>query len=364
MLAKAKTYYIKTFGCQANEADSEKIASFLDQAGLRESREIKRADLVVINSCAVRQSAEDRAIGLVHNLSQKTKRPIIIVSGCFLYHNKKYLYGKLGQKVDHFIRTAFWPEFIARYWRVKVEQDRVKRKTTNPVYVPIMEGCNNFCTYCVVPHARGREKSFLPKKIICQVNQAIISGYQDILLLGQNVNSYGKDLKEKDLVFLRKETKFGTPFAALLAKLNDLKGLKKISFLTSNPQDLDDDIIRALTLSRVDRQLHLPVQSGDDDMLKIMNRKYTALQYIKLVKKIKKTIPEIKISTDIIVGFPGETEEQFQNTVSLCREINFNKAYINKYSPRPQTEAAKLEDDVSWSEKKRRWQILDQLING
>jgi len=184
------------------------------------------------------------------------------------------------------------------------------------------------------------------------------------LLLGQNVNSYGKDLKEKDLVFLRKETKFGTPFAALLAKLNDLKGLKKISFLTSNPQDLDDDIIRALTLSRVDRQLHLPVQSGDDDMLKIMNRKYTALQYIKLVKKIKKTIPEIKISTDVIVGFPGETEEQFQNTVSLCREINFNKAYINKYSPRPQTEAAKLEDDVSWSEKKRRWQILDQLING
>ena len=349
-----KTYHIRTFGCQANEADSERIAGFLDQAGLEEAKEINRADLVVINSCAVRQSAEDRVVGLAHNLSQKTKRPTIIVSGCLLYHNKKYLQGKFGHKVDYFVKTNSWPEFIAWHWQIKVKREQMRRKTTKPVYIPMMEGCNNFCSYCVVPYARGREKSVLPEAIICQVKQAIASGHQEVLLLGQNVNSYGKDLKNTNLV---------TPFAALLANLNNFKKLKKISFLTSNPQDLDDDIIQALTLPKIDRQLHLPVQSGDDEILKAMNRKYTVIQYIELIKKIRKKVPEVKISTDIIVGFPGESEKQFQNTVNLCREIGFNKAYINKYSPRPQTAAAKLEDNVAWSEKKRRWQILDQLIN-
>lgn len=363
MLAKTKTYYIKTFGCQANEADSEKIASFLDQAGLSEAKRIEEAKLVVINSCAVRQSAEDRAIGLVHNLSQRNSRPMVIVSGCLLYHNRKYLKEKFHSgTVDFFVKNADWPEFIFDHWAVRVNQKQVKRKLLGTAYIPIMEGCNNFCTYCVVPFARGRERSLRPKEVICQVRQAIKSGYREVLLLGQNVNSYGKDLEETDLAFLG-QTDFRTPFAALLAKLNRQKGLEKISFLTSNPQDLDDDIIRALALAKIDRQLHLPVQSGNDDILKAMNRKYTALQYIELVEKIKEMVPEIKISTDIIVGFPGETEEQFQNTVSLCRKVGFNKAYINKYSPRPQTAAFRLEDNVPWSEKKRRWQILDQLIN-
>ena len=349
-----KTYHIKTFGCQANKADSERIAGFLDQAGLEETEEISRADLVVVNTCAVRQSAEDRAIGLSHNLSKRNKRPVIILSGCLLYHNRGYLQEKLKGKVDSMIKTEDWPKFVFDYWGIEVDQSKTKRKTLEAAYIPIMEGCNNFCTYCVVPYARGREKSVLPEAIIRQVKQAIASGYQEVLLLGQNVNSYGKDLKEINLV---------TPFAALLANLNDFKKLKKISFLTSNPQDLDDDIIQALTLPKIDRQLHLPVQSGDDEILKAMNRKYTVIQYIELIKKIRKEVPEVKISTDIIVGFPGESEKQFQNTVNLCRKIGFNKAYINKYSPRPQTAAAKLEDNVAWSKKKRRWQILDQLIN-
>lgn len=362
MLTKAKTYYIKTFGCQANVADSEKIASFLDQAGLREAERIEEAELVVVNSCAVRQSAEDRAVGLVHNLSQRNNRPKVVISGCLLYHNRKYLKEKFcSSKVDFFVKNADWPEFIFDHWAVEVDQKQVKRKLTETAYIPIMEGCNNFCTYCVVPYARGREKSLKPEEVICRIRQAIKLGYQKILLLGQNVNSYGKDLKGADLAFLG-QTK--TPFAALLAKLSRQKGLEKISFLTSNPQDLDSDIIEALSLPKIDRQLHLPVQSGDDDILKTMNRKYTALQYIELVKKIKRAVPKIKISTDIIVGFPGETEEQFQNTVSLCRRVGFNKAYINKYSPRPKTAAAKLEDSVSWAEKKRRWRILEQLING
>jgi tRNA-2-methylthio-N6-dimethylallyladenosine synthase len=358
---QSKTYYIKTFGCQANVADSEKIAGFLIQAGLEEAQTIDKADIVVINSCSVRQSAEDRAIGLAHNLSQKKPRPLIIITGCLLYHQKKYLKEKLGQKVDFMVKTKKWPEFIVNNWAIEVK-DQPQRKSRKMAYVPIMEGCNNFCTYCVVPHARGREQSVLPEEVICQVNQAIKSGYQQVLLLGQNVNSYGKDLKKTSLKYLR-QTGLKTPFAGLLFKLNGLKNLKKISFLTSNPQDLDGDIISALSLPKINRQLHLPVQSGDDQILAAMNRKYTTVQYIKLVEKIRKKIPDIKISTDIIVGFPGETKRQFQNTVSFCQKVGFNKAYINKYSPRPQTAAAKLTDSVSWAEKKRRWRVLEKMIN-
>jgi len=364
IFTKAKTYYIKTFGCQANEADSEIIASFLDQAGLSEVKKIEKADLVVINSCAVRQSAEDRAIGLVHNLSQRDNRPIVIVSGCLLYHDRRYLKEKFRSGiVDFFVKNADWPEFIFDHWAVRVDQKKVKRKLPEIAYIPIMEGCNNFCTYCVVPFARGRERSLLPQEVFRQVSQAIKSGYRKILLLGQNVNSFGKDLKKTELVSLRAETGFETPFAALLAYLNNFDRLEKISFLTSNPWDLDDDIIQALALPKIDRQLHLPVQSGDEKILRAMNRKYTVVQYIKLIKKIREAVPGVKISTDIIVGFPGETEEQFQNTVNLCKRIGFSQAYINKYSRRPQTAAFRLGDDVPWSEKKRRWQILDKLIN-
>ncbi|MCJ7793247.1 MAG: radical SAM protein [Candidatus Marinimicrobia bacterium] len=176
-------------------------------------------------------------------------------------------------------------------------------------------------------------------------------GYREIILLGQNVNRYGQNLKPK-----RK-------FSDLLCRLHQIKGIKKISFITSNPWDLTDDLIEAMSLPKIDRQLHLPVQSGDDQVLKKMNRPYTALQYLKLVEKIKNKIPEIKISTDIIVGFPGETKEAFENTVKLCKKVNFTKAYIAKYSPRLGTAAFKINDNVSPEEKKRRWQFLEELIN-
>lgn len=220
-----------------------------------------------------------------------------------------------------------------------------KHKKKTSAFVPIMEGCDHFCSYCVVPYARGKEISRPFEEIVCEVEELARRGYREITLLGQNVNSYRPS------------------FARLLRRLHQIKGIKKISFITSNPWDLTDDIIEAMSLPKIHRYLHLPVQSGDNKVLKKMNRPYTALQYIKLVKKIRKKIPDIKIGTDIIVGFPSETKKAFQNTVDLCKKVGFVKAYIAKYSPRPGTAAFKFKDNVSPEEKKRRWRILEELIN-
>ena len=346
-----KTYYLKTFGCQANLADSEKVENYLRSAGLTPVKESKKAAWVIINSCSVRQSAENRVYGLVNNL-QKLKienlKLKIILTGCMLYHPIEHLKKRLPG-VDYFVRISDWPEFIEAHFNAS--QHRGEKEVSVVEYkgyalVPIMEGCNNFCAYCVVPYARGREQSRPMKEIINKVKDLIKKGHYKILLLGQNVNSYDF-----------------TSFATLLIELNKIKELKKIAFLSSNPWDLTDDIIKAMTLPKITRHLHLPVQSGDKEILRKMNRKYTPIQYIELVNKIRKEIPDIKISTDIIVGFPGETKKQFRHTVDLCRKIGFCQAFINKYSPRPGTAAYKMEDNVSIVEKKRRWRVLDDLIN-
>jgi len=346
-----RTYFIKTFGCQANLADSEKIDSYLLSAGLTPIKEYKKASWVIINSCSVRQSAENRVYGLINNLQKLKVENLelkVILTGCMLYHPIKYLKKRLPG-VDYFVRTPDWPKFIEAHF------DTLKYRSRNIVsvseykgyaLVPIMEGCNNFCSYCVVPYARGREQSRPMKEVINKVKDLIKKGHYRVLLLGQNVNSYDF-----------------TSFATLLVELNRIKELKKIAFLSSNPWDLTDDIIEAMALPKVARHLHLPVQSGDKEILRRMNRKYTPLQYIELVNKIRKKIPDIKISTDIIVGFPGETKKQFQYTIDLCQKIGFCKAFINKYSPRPGTAAYKMEDDIPIAEKKRRWRILDNLIN-
>jgi tRNA-2-methylthio-N6-dimethylallyladenosine synthase len=211
--------------------------------------------------------------------------------------------------------------------------------------VPIMEGCNNFCSYCVVPYARGREVSRLFDEIICEAEELAKRGYKEITLLGQNVNSYQPS------------------FAKLLETLHKIPEIQKISFLTSNPWDLTDEIIEAMSLPKIDRYLHLPVQAGSDEILAKMNRKYTTKEYLRLVEKIRKKIPDIKIGTDIIVGFPEETEERFNQTVELAEKVGFVKAYIAMYSPREQTAAFKMPDDVPHKEKKRRWEVLDNLIN-
>lgn len=332
-----KKYYIKTFGCQANEADSERIARLYQEKGFKPAKKIEEADVIIINTCSVRESAENRVYGLIHNLISHQSSIInhqkIILAGCLLRYGVTTLRKKLPQ-VDEFLRMEDY--------RFNLPPVRGEKKTA---LVPIMEGCSHYCSYCVVPHARGREKSRPFEEIVCEVEKLVKQRYKEIVLLGQNVNSYQPSL------------------AKLLQRLNEVPGLKKISFLTSNPWDLTEDIIQSIKLPKIDKYLHLPVQSGDDKVLKKMNRPYTALQYIKLIEKIRRKTPEIKIGTDIIVGFPGETEKAFENTVKLCQKIGFVKAYVAKYSPRPGTAAYKFKDDVSPQEKKRRWRILEELIN-
>lgn len=360
-------YFIKTFGCAANVADSEKIAGYYESEGYKPAKSINEADVIIINSCSVREAAENRVYGLINNLGKlKTKnlKLKIILTGCMLRYGKSALQTKLPV-VDEFKK-------ISEYQNLKSSFLNLKSKVQ--ALVPIMEGCNNFCTYCVVPYARGREKSIPFEEIICEVEKLVGSGTKEITLLGQNVNSYGKDFKEDEKqpilnylndIYHLSDKKFQdmTLFSLLLTVLNNVKGLQKIKFLTSNPWDLTDDIIEALKLPKIDKYLHLPVQSGDDKILKKMNRHYTAKQYFDLTNKIKREIPEITIGTDIIVGFPGETEEQFQNTVKLIKKVGFVKAYVAIYSPRPQTAAFKLKDNVPHKEKRRRWLVLDQLIN-
>ena len=324
-----------------NEADSERIAAGYESRGWQKAETIDGADEILINTCSVRESAEHRVLGLVNNLiKKKKKKQKIILTGCMLYHGITSLKKKLPG-VDEFKPIK---EFNT--------SPNLKFKNSNLKLVPIMEGCNNFCTYCVVPYSRGREKSRPFAEILCEVEELAKRGYKEIMLLGQNVNAYGQDLSDAKATF-----------ANLLRTLNDLSGLEKISFMTSNPWDLTDEIIEALKLPKIDRYLHLPVQSGDDEILKMMNRHYKASDYLNLVKKIKKQIPNMQIGTDIIVGFPGETEEQFLNTFKLCKKVGFVKAYIAMYSPRPQTAAFKFKDDVLHKEKKRRFRILDKLIN-
>lgn len=344
-----------------NQVESERLAAVMEGKGYKLAKKIEEADLVIINTCSVRESAENRVFGLIRNLTNNSpqkkayarfggeaKKRKIILTGCMVGSatgdRRRYSLKTLKQRLPGVDEFKTINELIGQ---TKVSPKRLIGRPAGKrhAFVPIMSGCNHFCTYCVVPYARGKEISRPFKEIIKEVECLAQQSYQHITLLGQNVNSYQPS------------------FAKLLKRLHEIKGLKKISFLTSNPWDLTDEIIEAMRLPKIDRQLHLPVQSGDNKILKKMNRPYTVLQYIKLVEKIRKKIPEIKISTDIIVGFPGETEKAFENTVKLCQEVGFSKAYLAKYSPRPGTAAYKMKDKVPPQEKKRRWQVLEKLIN-
>jgi tRNA-2-methylthio-N6-dimethylallyladenosine synthase len=328
-----------------NVSDSERIVGKYEARGWKKAMRMEEADEIIINTCSVRQSAEDRVFGLASKLqSCKAAKPWlkIILTGCMMRLPLKVLREKLPA-VDEFIKIS----------DLTRNSQFVIRNSDRHAYVPISNGCDHFCTYCVVPYARGQEKSRPFEEIVCEVKELVKRGYREIVLLGQNVNSYYDDTYHHS----------GEGFADLLREIHEIDEIKKISFLTSNPWDLTGEIIEAIKLPKIDRYLHLPVQSGDDEILRRMNRKYTAREYLDLVKKIRTAIPEIKIGTDIIVGFPGETEAQFENTVRLVKRVGFVKAYVAQYSPRWGTAAAKLPDDVPKKEKKRRWQILDDLIN-
>jgi len=375
-------FFVKTFGCIQNTADSERIRFFYLNKGFEEVKTWKEANLVIINSCIVRESAENRVYGLIneidkHNRSQmldlRSKKNIkIIVTGCLAgLANKDKNKTKLKQlKRDFPTVSEFMPI-------EKISFDiKPLRDNKDMALIPISFGCSNFCSYCIVPFARGQERSRKMEDILKEVDEVTRTGFKKVMLIGQNVNSYGTDLKpsrakggtspDREATYLvhMGKKRFLSLFPKLLEEVAK-KDLEKISFVSSNPWDFSDELIDTIAkYKNIDRLLHLPFQAGDDEILKKMNRGYTFTQYLELVNKIKSKIPEVRFSTDIIIGFPGEDEKAFQNTVKLCKKVGFEIAYLNKYSPRKGTVSAKIyNDDIPMSEKKRRWNLLNDLIN-
>jgi len=387
-------YHVVTFGCAANVADSERIAGYYKNRGWTKVRSPNTADEVIIVTCMVRQSAEDRVTGAVRNIGnmKKGSKPKIIVTGCMSGMALRDTSGKLLTQLQK--RMPFIDAFLP------IEEIGLPfpqlRKDQAHALVSISNGCNNFCSYCVVPYSRGREESRPFEEIIRECKELAKKGYSSITLLGQNVNSYGADIirnselthchpersegshrdssafslrmtSEKKITFVKHLGKMRIPtlFPYLLNEVCKIDGIKNIDFLSSNPWDFSDELIDVIAKNPIiSRKIHLPVQSGDDEILQKMNRWYTAKDYMELIHKIRANVPEVTFSTDIIVGFPGETEEQFQHTVKLCKKVGFVKAYIAMYSDRPMTEAHKnFHDTLPYLEKKKRWGTLENIIN-
>jgi len=346
-------YYIITFGCQMNKSDSERIAAVLEKIGYKKARNIEVADLIVVNMCSVRQSAVDRVYGKIkdfNKLKVKNEKLKVILTGCILGKDRK----KFAQYFDYILNIKEIlnlpyllklktkpPENCSPWSYLKIEP---KYSSFPMAYVPISNGCNNFCTYCVVPYTRGHEQYRDKKEIICEISELIKKGFKEIILLGQNVNSYPN-------------------FVGLLQNITDLTGDFKIKFITNHPKNFSDELIEEVARNdKIVKYIHLPVQSGDNEILKKMNRNYTREQYLLLVKKIKNKIPNVELTTDVIVGFPGETKKQFQATFDIFKRIKFANAYIAKYSPRENTAAYKLKDNILLEEKKRREKILRDYV--
>ena len=351
-MQKRGKFFIKTFGCIQNTADSERIKAFYWDKGYDEVFNWKEADEVVINTCIIRESAENRVYGLINkikkNQNPNDKKIRIIVTGCLAGLADRDKTGKkLAQLKRNFPEVS---EFLP-IEKISFKVDPIRNKKMAAL-ITISNGCNNFCSYCIVPYAKGREKSRNLKEVLLEIDRVIEQGFKEVILIGQNVNSYGIDLTGASL------------FPRLLEEVAKKK-LEKISFISSNPWDFSDELIKVIAkYKNIERLIHLPVQSGDDEILKKMNRNYTAKQYLQLVKKIRDKVPSVRFSTDIIIGFPGEDEKAFQNTVKLCKKVKFEIAYLNKYSPRKGTVSEKLyKDEIPQSEKKRRWKVLDELIN-
>lgn len=359
-------YFIRTFGCQANKLDSEKITALLENLGYKPAQKLTDTDLIIINTCSVRQSAEDRIFGLLTNLEKLKKinpRLVIGITGCMANLNPK----KLSKKVDLIFDIRKLNDLVDKIkktleqkntrtkkqknLKIKYLKISPKRSSAFHAYISIMSGCNNFCSYCVVPYTRGRETSRPSKEIIKEVQKLINQGYKAVTLIGQNINSYGRDLKEK------------INFPKLLKHIESIPGNFWIWFITSHPKDMSNELIETIASSKkICPYIHLPVQAGSNKILKTMNRGYTKEKYIELVKKIRKKIPICSISTDTIVGFPGETKKDFEQTCKLFNNIKFDMAYIAEYSKRPKTRAFKLEDNVPLCEKTKRKIILDKIL--
>lgn len=357
-----KKFFIKTFGCIQNTADSERIKAFYWNKGYKETDDWKKSDLVIINTCIVRESAENRAYGLINLINQvnkKNKKKIkIVVTGCLSGLANK---DKTGKKLNQLKRDFPEVSEFLPIEKISFKIDPIRDKKEMAL-IPISFGCSNFCSYCIVPFARGPEISRPTEEILKEIDEVIKNGFKEVLLIGQNVNSYGAGLNNTEVSMGKK--RFKSSFHKLLEEVAK-KDLRKITFVSSNPWDFSDELIETIAkYPNIDRLLHLPFQAGDDEILKKMNRGYTSKEYLDLVKKIRAKVPDVRFSTDIIIGFPGEDEKAFQKTVELCKKAKFEIAYLNKYSPRKGTVSAKLyEDEIPQSEKKRRWNVLNELIN-
>lgn len=341
-----------------NYVDAEIIASTLLERGGKATENHADADLAIIVTCGVRASAEERIVSWTSRFKAENKNIKIVLTGCLSH--RKDIESRLAGVVDLFIPIENWITRLEEIFETEVNKPSLQNdfygilpqhRSTFQAYIPIMTGCNNFCSYCVVPYARGREKSRKPEEILDEVKNLVKNGYKEIYLLGQNVNSYcGIDDKRKSWSFAR-----------LLKKIDKIQGDFWIRFISSHPKDITKEMLEAYaSCGKVSLNLHLPIQSGSNRILKLMNRKYTREDYLKKISLIREIIPKIVLSTDIIVGFPGETKKDFQDSLDIVKEVGYEMLFSLKYSPRPETVALKMKDDVSAQDKIMRQQKLDK----
>ena len=367
---KQKTYVTLNYGCQMNASDAEHYAGQLEELGYAAGSDIHTADVIIVNTCCVRESAEKKIAGKIGELKGiKTQNPdlVICVAGCMAQKDGDKLLKKHPQ-VDLLLGTAYVNDFKqilsdyladrkgGAYTDLTIHQSefegRMVRQSSFAAWIPIMYGCNNFCTYCIVPYVRGRERSRSVENIVAEIEAAVADGYTEFTLLGQNVNSYGKDFGDRDA------------FAKLLRRVNEIKGVERIHYMTSHPRDMNEEVIKAVAeCEHVCENFHVPFQAGSNEILRRMNRGYTREKYLELIKLIRSYVPDAAITTDIIVGFPGETEEDFADTMSLVQEVGFDAAFTFIYSKRSGTPAAKMENQVPLDVKKTRLNKLMELQN-
>ncbi|MCM3123229.1 tRNA (N6-isopentenyl adenosine(37)-C2)-methylthiotransferase MiaB [Mesobacillus sp. AQ2] len=371
-MGKGRKFYIRTYGCQMNEHDTEVMAGIFLGLGYEPTDSVEDANVILLNTCAIRENAENKVFGELGHLKHlKREKPDLLlgVCGCMsqeesvvnkilkTYNQVDMIFGTHNiHRLPNILQEAYMSkEMVVEVWSKEgdvIENLPKVRRGNIKAWVNIMYGCDKFCTYCIVPYTRGKERSRRPEDIIQEVRQLAAQGYQEITLLGQNVNAYGKDFSD---------IKYG--LGDLMDEIRKID-IPRIRFTTSHPRDFDDHLIEVLAKGgNLMDHIHLPVQSGSTDVLKIMARKYTREQYLELVRKIKAAIPNATLTTDIIVGYPNETDEQFEETLSLVREVGYESAYTFIYSPREGTPAAKMQDNVPMEVKKERLQRLNALVN-
>ncbi len=373
-------YVILTFGCQLNENDSEKIAGLVEKMGYSKANVFEEANLVIFNTCCVRENAEERLFGKLGEIKKmkETNNTIIAIGGCMM--QEKSMLDKI-KKSYRYVDIVFGTHTIGTLpedlYKVIIKNEKVKnvididgeiveglpirRNDKFRASVTIMYGCNKFCSYCIVPYVRGRERSRNPEDILEEIRRLAKEGYKEVTLLGQNVNSYGKD----DFKYCnpKVQTEINN-FAKLLREVNNIDGIEKIKFMSPHPRDFTDDVIETIReCEKVTRIIHMPLQSGNSKVLKEMNRGYTKEQFLELAEKMKKRIPNLKLSTDIIVGFPGETEEEFEDTLDVVRKVEFEQIFMFIYSKREGTRAASREDQVPEEIKHKRFDRLKELYD-